>query len=142
MTCPASPTHSRSAEYWVMHGPFVTWIIKCNKDRVKQQQTHMHSNSGTRMDLIFFFCSLSETALHNLKICLNLPPPFSLAISSSVTFPNSLFPDGFKDMQVTEKKGEMQEERPEREVCQRRVTTNVLTRGKKGSVEERKKCDS
>lgn len=45
-------------------------------------------------------------------------------------------------MQVTEKKGEMQEERPEREVCQRRVTTNVLTRGKKGSVEERKKCDS
>lgn len=53
VTCPSSPTHSRSAEECVMHRPFVTWIIKCNKGRVMQEQTHTHSNSGTGMDLIF-----------------------------------------------------------------------------------------
>lgn len=31
-----SPTHPRSGGDCVMHGLFATWIIKCNKDRVKQ----------------------------------------------------------------------------------------------------------
>lgn len=70
----SSPTHSRSAGDCVTHGPFATWIMKCNKDRVKQGYMHTSTlkfaHTLIRMQTHTWTCAHFFFSLHLTRYCI------------------------------------------------------------------------